>query len=47
VRARNQGTTKNSRTGHYTHTTESANVKVKNIFHVQDNIKHSINVNTE
>jgi len=28
-----QGTTENSHTGHCTHTTESTNVKVQNVYH--------------
>ena len=37
-KTRNQGTTKNSHTGHCTHTTGSINVKVQNIFHVRNYI---------
>ena len=37
-KARNQGTKTNSRTGHCTHTSESAHVKVQNIFHGRNNI---------
>ena len=33
-----QGTTKNNHNGHCTTTSESTNVKVQNIFHVQNNI---------
>jgi hypothetical protein len=32
-KSRNQGTIKNSHIGHCTHTAESADVKVQNIFH--------------
>ena len=37
-KARNKGTTKNSHSGHCTHTAESANVKVQNIFFGRSNI---------
>ena len=37
------GTTKNSHIGHCTHTAESADVKVRNIFHVRNNITWSKN----
>ena len=43
--AQNEGTAKNSRTGHCTHTVESAIVKVQNIFHGQNNIICSKNCN--
>jgi len=33
-KARNQRTTESSHIGHCTHTAESANVKVQNVFHV-------------
>jgi hypothetical protein len=35
---RHQGITEHSHIGHCTHTAESANVKVQNIFHGQNNI---------
>ena len=38
---------KNSHIGHCTHTAESANVKVQNIFHVRNNITLAQPVNTE
>ena len=38
---------KNSHIGHCTHTTESANVSVQNIFHGRNNITSSKTVNTE
>ena len=42
-KARNKGTTENSHIGHCTHTTESANVKVQNMFHGRNNITCSTN----
>ena len=38
-----KGIQKNSHIGHFTHTTESANVKVQNIFHGRSNIACSTN----
>jgi hypothetical protein len=32
-KAQNQGTTENSHTGHCTHTAESTDVKVQNVYH--------------
>jgi len=46
-KAQNKGTAKNNHIGHCTHTTESANVKVQNILHGQNNITCSTNLNTE
>ena len=46
-KARNQGTTENRHVGHCTHTSGSTNVKVQNIFHVQNNITLAQIVNTE
>ena len=43
VRARNQGTTKDSHIGHCTHTAESANVNIQNIFNMRNNITCSTN----
>jgi hypothetical protein len=37
-KTQNQGTTNNSCIGHCTHTKDSTNVKVQNIFHVRNNI---------
>ena len=37
-KARNEGTAKSSHIGHWTHTTESANIKVHNIRHGRNNI---------
>jgi len=39
----NKGTTKDSHIGHCTHATESANVKVQNVFHGRNNITCDIN----
>jgi len=38
---------KNSHIGHCTHTTESANIKVHNIFHRRNNINVAQTANTE
>lgn len=43
MKARNQVTTKNSHIRHCTHTSESTNVKVQDILHVQKNITCSTN----
>jgi len=42
-KSRNQGTIKTSHIGHCTHTSESTNVKVQNIFHWWNNITWSTN----
>ena len=42
-KAQHSGTTKNSHIGHCTHTIESTNVIVQNIFHGQNNITCSTN----
>ena len=39
----NKGTAKNSHIGHCTHTTESANVKVQNIFHGGNRVAQIVN----
>jgi len=46
-KARNQGTTKNSHIGHCTHTAESANKKVQNIFHGRNTLHVAQTANTE
>jgi len=43
MRARNEGTAKNSCIGHCAHTVESANIKAQNIFHRRNNITCSTN----
>jgi hypothetical protein len=42
-KARNQRTTKNSRIEHCTHTAESTNFKIQNIFHARNNVTRSSN----
>ena len=42
-KTQNQGTTDDNRFGHCTHTKDSTNVKVRNIFHVRNNIMCSTN----
>ena len=44
-KARNYGTAKNTHIGHSTHSAESANVKVQNVFHGLNNITCSTNYN--
>ena len=46
-KALNQGTTKNSHIWHSTHTTESANIKVQNIFQGEITLHVALTVNTE
>ena len=42
-KVQNQGTTKNSHIGHCTHSSESTNVKVGNIFNMQNDISRGTN----
>ena len=43
MKARNQGTIETSHIGHCTHTAESADVKVQNLFNMRNNITCTTN----